>query len=472
MPVPQTRPEVRGQMSEARGQRPRFRFAARPEPVEWQREPSRVTTRTGRPEGLHDTHGRADLCSPTLRPLAIALDPIKDRVGTATASEAVQTVVVRETASPRVRVQQTRDHVERNLALDGVRGLAIAMVLLYHAFSWSMGTSGWGWFPRLVERVTRPGWLGVDLFFVLSGFLITAILLDSRDDRFYFRNFYARRALRILPLFSLTLLAVFLAYPGAARFVGLSALFLGNLVQFWGVPMIYGPLWSLAVEEHFYLVWPLLVHVGSVRVIGVVAALLILGEPLARLAGFYAGQEVHMSTWFRLDGLASGALLALLSRERASMLRLAALTSWLAGMALLVGGAPFGVLSRQTALGAALQYTPWTLLFVGLVARILVEPHGWLARACSWRGLGRLGDLSYCLYLVHVLLFHQYDRIGKSLGLRPELTIGRFPALVLRATIVLGLSMLIAEISYRSIETPILRLRRHFPRLTDAHRCH
>jgi len=363
-----------------------------------------------------------------------------------------------------VRSAQTDDRVERNLALDGIRGLAIAMVLLYHAFSWSMGASGWGWFPTVVERVTRPGWLGVDLFFVLSGFLITGILLDSRGDRLYFRNFYARRALRILPLFVLALLAVFVAYPGAAPFVGLSALFLGNLVQLWNVPMVYGPLWSLAVEEHFYLVWPLLVRAASVRVIATAAALIVVAEPLARLAGFYAGQETHMFTWFRLDGLAAGALLALLFRERASTLRAVALTTSLAGIALLVGGAPFGVLSRRTAFGAALQYTPWTLLFVGLVAGILARPQGSLSRACSWRGLGRLGDLSYCLYLVHVLLFHQYDRIVRSLGLHPEVTIGRFPALVSRATIVLGVSMAIAEISNRRLEKPILALRRYFPR--------
>jgi peptidoglycan/LPS O-acetylase OafA/YrhL len=230
--------------------------------------------------------------------------------------------------------------------------------------------------------------------------------------------------------------------------------------------MIYGPLWSLAVEEHFYLVWPLLVRVGSVRVIAVVAVLLVAGEPLARLVGFYAGQETNMFTWFRLDGLAAGALLALLSRERPSILRLVALTSSLAGIALMVGGAPFGVLSRQNAFGAALQYTPWTLLFVGLVARVLAEPHGRLARACSWRGLSRLGDLSYCLYLVHVLLFHQYDRIARQFGVHPDLTSWRFSSYVLRAAIVLGVSIAIAEISNRYFETPILRLRRHFPRST------
>jgi peptidoglycan/LPS O-acetylase OafA/YrhL len=380
------------------------------------------------------------------------------------ASRAVRTVDVREVRPQPVPARQTE--AGRNLALDGVRGIAIAMVLLYHAFAWSMGTSGWGWFPTLVERVTRPGWLGVDLFFVLSGFLITGILLDSRDDRFYFRNFYARRVLRILPLFSVTLVAVVLAYPGAAKFVGLSALFLANLVQLWGVPMIYGPLWSLAVEEHFYLVWPLLVRVGSARLIAASAVLVIVGEPVARLAGFYAGQETHMFTWFRLDGLAAGALLALLARERASLLRLTALISFLAGAALLVGGAPFGVLSRQTAFGAALQYTPWTLLFVGLVAGVLAKPHGWLARACSWRGLTRLGDLSYCLYLVHVLLFHQYDRVARTYGVHPDLTTWRFAGYVLRATIVVGASMAIAEISNRYLETPILRLRRHFPRST------
>ena len=84
--------------------------------------------------------------------------------------------------------------------LDGIRGIAVLLVLALHGFAWSMQEDTWTGFPRAIELLTRPGGLGVDLFFVLSGFLITGILLNSVGKPHYFRNFYGRRALRILPL--------------------------------------------------------------------------------------------------------------------------------------------------------------------------------------------------------------------------------------------------------------------------------
>src|SRR5437899_1551206 len=94
--------------------------------------------------------------------------------------------------------------------LDGIRGIAVLMVLAFHMFSYSMLHEHWSGFARAIMLATMPGWLGVDLFFVLSGFLITGILLDTRNDDRYLRNFYARRALRILPLYYVVLLIIWI----------------------------------------------------------------------------------------------------------------------------------------------------------------------------------------------------------------------------------------------------------------------
>jgi len=99
------------------------------------------------------------------------------------------------------------------------------------------------------------GFIGVDLFFVLSGFLITGILLDSRESRHYYARFYTRRALRILPVYYALLVLLLLLHSSSIQFVGLSFIYLANMTVFFGVSCGYGPLWSLALEEHYYLLW-------------------------------------------------------------------------------------------------------------------------------------------------------------------------------------------------------------------------
>src|SRR5262249_48499509 len=113
--------------------------------------------------------------------------------------------------------------------LDGFRGIAILMVLMFHLFSYTMWVRSWIGLPRLVLYATKTGWEGVDLFFALSGFLITGILLDSRSDPHYFRNFYARRALLIPPLYYAVVLVIWLCYPDSGRYALLSAFYLSNL---------------------------------------------------------------------------------------------------------------------------------------------------------------------------------------------------------------------------------------------------
>src|SRR5258705_3709279 len=119
--------------------------------------------------------------------------------------------------------------------------------------------------PCLLREIISYGWLGVDLFFILSGFLITGILIDSRETEHFFRNFYPRRALRILPLYWTCILIMSFAYPHNGMYFGLVFLFLANFYHAFSIDAPHGPcvFWLPAVEKHFYLVWPLLVYILS-----------------------------------------------------------------------------------------------------------------------------------------------------------------------------------------------------------------
>jgi len=140
--------------------------------------------------------------------------------------------------------------------LDTIRGIAVLSVFLLHAFSWQYGGLHFGALARKFLVATQPGWVGVNLFFVLSGFLITGILLDSKEKPHFYRSFYTRRALRILPAYYSLLILLLLLHSSSPGFVGLSFVYLANVTDLFGVACGYGPLWSLAVEEHYYIFWP------------------------------------------------------------------------------------------------------------------------------------------------------------------------------------------------------------------------
>ena len=213
----------------------------------------------------------------------------------------------------------------RVLELDGVRGIAILMVLFYHGFASAMLIAPYSWsgFPAFVETLAGLGWIGVDIFFVLSGYLITGILLSSAGKPHYFRNFYARRALRILPLYYLVLIFVAVLYRGAGDYVLLGVFYLSNFAPIFGVAALYGPLWSLSVEEHFYLMWPWLVSRLKMNGITMLAVAICVVEPIARAVAFHRWptpesefSNLGLYSWFHFDGLAAGALLACFVRSK------------------------------------------------------------------------------------------------------------------------------------------------------------
>lgn len=206
--------------------------------------------------------------------------------------------------------------------LDCVRGVAILMVLFYHGFATRQELTAFSGLPKLVVCLASPGWTGVNLFFALSGFLITGILLDSKPNPHYYRRFYVRRALRILPAYYALLLALAILGSYGVQdqqvswaFLGLSAIYLANVTVLFGVPIQFGILWSLAVEEHFYLFWPVIVRNANRRSVGVYAAVIATAAALARILTWRLGYDYFAHyTWLVADGLALGSLLAVLLR--------------------------------------------------------------------------------------------------------------------------------------------------------------
>ena len=274
--------------------------------------------------------------------------------------------------------------------LDGVRGLAILSVFFLHVLHISFFS-------------------GVDLFFVLSGFLITNVLLEGkRKDRSrLFRNFYERRAKRILPSYFLTLLV-------ASMFAGWSWLrhwylyvFLANLIipLHISYPAIFPPLWSLAVEEQFYLLWPIAVYFLSTRHLKHVSLMILVCAPLFRGVFQFSDQwPIYMLTPFRMDLIAAGALLGLIWRDKpqliskyGSALGIVFILAGLSGLVIL--GNFHLALYTNSRLSNVTVYEASLIECVGIMLLALGDRGaGWMA----FSPLRFIGKISYTMYLVHV----------------------------------------------------------------------
>jgi len=366
--------------------------------------------------------------------------------------------------------------------LDGLRGLAILLVLLLH-FTTDMELAD-GTLAASVRSVFQIGWIGVDLFFVLSGFLITGILADNKGSDRYFSAFYARRALRILPVYFLAVFAAFHLLPrlfdgfdtGGLRTESAFWLFLMNFVQLPDqLARTVGHFWSLAIEEQFYLMWPLLVFLVTPRQARRIALLTVILSPMARyvaiLTGVSGGSIYHF-TPFRLDGLATGAFIALSMRDaeaRGGLDRL----SRIAGIgASAVAVVLYGPVHIPEPLSYRLDFTiGFSSLCIGfgalLTRVVLAAPDARLSRVLSSRALVTLGTYSYAMYLVHVPML----RVVSKLAAPPQWPGSQqWPLLwVLGYTTVLGLLTLgVAMVSWHLVEKRFLALKRHFPYARSA----
>ena len=369
-----------------------------------------------------------------------------------------------------------RKHIR---ALDGLRGLAILMVMVHHfagGIDHGGGGGGGGAGDAIFARLTGAGWCGVDLFFVLSGFLITGILFDTQGAPGALRNFYARRILRIFPLYYGLLLAVFVLLPApGARQVGRNQawlwLYASNIGTFFApgeelfrAGMVQmGHFWSLAVEEQFYLAWPIFVLCLSRETLMKVCGTVILAVVATRLAlvGF-AFENVAFFTPCRLDGLMVGAFLALAVRGEMKIQALARAGKWVAigcGSILVAVWVVRGLDPQEWTM-ATLGLTLLALFFGGLLL-MAVTPGGGIARFFEARWLGFLGKYSYGLYVWHFALMPVFSRwFGVEILARifHHYWPGRLAYIGLATTA----SIAVAILSWHLFETHFLKLKRFF----------
>jgi peptidoglycan/LPS O-acetylase OafA/YrhL len=350
--------------------------------------------------------------------------------------------------------------------LDGVRGVAILMVVVYHAFMFSISPPA-GWISRLASY----GFVGVDLFFVLSGFLITGILLNAKGQPGYFRNFYAKRAFRIWPLYYLLLLVSFGLVPlvivhahlPMGEFKLLESrnklvyiLLLQNLWYPGGAgPTMLAMTWSLAIEEQFYVAWPWLVLFSSrKKLAGILATILVLSPLIRLLASLHgvSGDAIYFMTWFRLDGLSLGALVALWCKSHFFSLRR---TKWSAVAAMVTGvPASLWLLSGHTKPLWPLLYSMLAVASAGAVTFAIwcCKTNSIFGRPFRASSLRYLGQVSYCLYLVHQPIYYV---LGGKLAKKYVGAGAAVSLMVLGFVVSLG----IASLSWYLFESPILRLK-------------
>jgi len=341
--------------------------------------------------------------------------------------------------------------------LDGVRAVAALMVMFLHFFGAVQPTDP---FFRLLDKYASFGQTGVSIFFVLSGFLITRILMQTKGNARYFSDFYIRRALRIFPLYYLFLIIFYYIVP-VLQHTPLTPF--SNQVYFWVYLQnfamtfdwkTYGPwhFWSLAVEEHFYFMWPLLVYFLSKKGIKIAVAAIMVIAFVCRLVMIKSGHEAFYLTFNRMDELAIGALLAVWESE-----------GKLAGKAKLFIISFFLVLIPTIVIwvkftGNALdiiQVIKYNLLstscFCLVGYAIALKQDVGVNKLLSTRFFSFSGKISYGLYVYHPLSF--------------TLIVSMFPpgtSIPLLFVACFGITYLIAFISYQFFESKFIAMKKYF----------
>jgi peptidoglycan/LPS O-acetylase OafA/YrhL len=364
-------------------------------------------------------------------------------------------------------------------ALDGLRGIAIILVMVHH-FTYYRPTYG---IDAWIGSVVFFFWTGVDLFFVLSGFLITGILLDTRGSERYFTSFYARRTLRIFPLYYLVLFVAFVVLPqfpavhpvlaGQAEvppqwpywlYLTNFSIADGGWVHGWADVG-----WSLAIEEQFYLVWPLVIWLCPPRLLVGLCTAIFVGEVFARSfarAADVAVLPIYVLPWFRLDGLVIGALLAVALRRglMPALDRLvpAVVIVGVAGLIVvtILGGHTWWWNRRMQQFGYSLIAVVGGAMLVSAINR---PADSLWPRMLSAGWLRAFGKYSYGLYLIHAPVMRavreyvfnpqEYERFG----------ILPWTAQVLFYGAATAPTFALAWLSWRLFESPILRLKARFP---------
>lgn len=379
------------------------------------------------------------------------------------------TTAIGELAPPEARsLRLSAQHIS---ALDGIRGIAVLSVILWHALPQVQSKTLLAKFFRAPLLI---GWSGVELFFVLSGFLITGILLDTRDSANYFRSFYARRALRVFPLYYAALTVILTAshyFPYLNKSLPLAHdrlfyfVYLNNwwplLKDTWHGNII-GHFWSLAVEEQFYLLWPFCVFVIRPKYLAPVTLAGIAGAAVIRCL-LYANSGVTRNmtenTFTRMDTLLAGAFLAILVRNAHTLRRVTSYIYFVgivSGIAMLIVVYLFKnppVMSMFDSSLLGFSYSALLLYAVlgsGSSSRIQ-------QLFCS-KTLTTVGKYSYGMYVLHVpILFVASLLIGRRIYYRENLMLS-----ILFMGLVIASTFGAAKLSFDLFESRFLRLKKYF----------
>lgn len=309
------------------------------------------------------------------------------------------------------------------------------------------------------QRLFADGWMGVDLFFALSGFLITGILLDTKKSEGYFKNFYVRRCLRIWPLYYALIFFMFVV----VRFVSHSEYqdVLRTASPWWAFPLFLqnfllpistnaaGPLgvtWSLAIEEQFYVVWAIVVRFCSATQLRRIAIAELCLSPVLRYNLLQRHVDLYINVFCRLDGLMAGAILALLVRSEnfapAKYLR----RTWM----LLIVAAALSLLTASVVNVPWIVYSFTALASASFMYVSVFSPQKWLQTVMTNRFLMYTGTISYGLYLLHKIPF----------GIVQTLHLDRNPYMPF--PIIFVTSFALAALSWNILEKPFLNLKRFF----------
>ena len=364
-------------------------------------------------------------------------------------------------------------------ALDGLRGVAVLMVLVVH-FYLTEGEmlQAYPFLGPLLSKMAFAGTWGVELFFVLSGFLITGILVDAKRNSNYFSVFYMRRVLRIFPLYYTVLTVIFVVLPIFAPFdqaavdIAHRQIWLWTYLQnapwsggHWNDSDLFRLLhfWSLCVEEHFYLLWPLIVRFTGLRHLTLIGIGGICLSLLARVWHTMPDSPVILgwTSLTKLDGLLIGSLIAIGCRNISVNKLLDGILAWVMvfsgiGFAVIVG------IPRKAALGYWSAFPELvTVIFFGCVVLYAMKQGSALSHILRCRILASFGKFSYGIYVIHYVCapgFIQLFQLRSLLGWlgSPLLSQGVFYLLTI------GSSYGLAVISWHSMEKHFLSLKSHY----------
>jgi peptidoglycan/LPS O-acetylase OafA/YrhL len=342
-------------------------------------------------------------------------------------------------------------------ALDGLRGVAILLVVLYHNFDFL--------------KQSFFGWLGVDLFFVLSGFLITSILLKEVSSPNFLKNFFMRRVLRIFPLYFLCLIVFLIVFPALGLYKKELRFFIENQWWLWTYlqnwlysfhltndARVLTHLWSLAVEEQFYLIWPFVILLVKKpgRLFFIMLTVLLLVMAARSVIWVSHIEDLNYTTLYtftRIDGICIGSMVALLMRFRPGLITN---NTWLIALVLAAMNFTFYFLNQANKDGypylAFIGYTTFCAMFGLLVHEVVINSQSMISKALSFQPLRFFGKISYGFYVFHwpIYLLTRQSLLAE--------TGSRLWASIISTAI----AILISAISYYTFERYFLKLKDKF----------